>query len=119
VPRRVLVVDDNRDAAELLSEVVAHLGSEARTAFDGPEALAAAEAFAPEVVLLDIGLPAMDGYEVARRLRAGPLGRSLKLVAVTGYGQEDDRRRALAAGFDLHLVKPVELSELEAALRSA
>jgi PAS domain S-box-containing protein len=107
-PRSVLVVDDNQDAAELIAEALAAAGHQVRTAFDGPAALAISEAFDPDVVFLDIGLPVMDGYEVARRMRASD-GKRMTLVAITGYGQEADRQRALAAGFDSHLVKPVSL----------
>src|SRR5262249_33866753 len=96
--RRILVVDDNADAADGLSYFLAMSGHEVRTAYDGREALAAARAYRPEAVLLDIGMPGMDGYEVARRLRQEPgLERAL-LVALTGYGQEEDRRRSREAG---------------------
>ncbi len=108
-PLRVLVVDDNRDAAEMLAEALDALGYRTTVAHDGAEALRAVEEAAPDVALLDIGLPVMDGYELAGRLRGGPGGSAIKLVAVTGYGQESDRRRATAAGFDAHLVKPVQL----------
>jgi signal transduction histidine kinase len=111
--KRILVVDDNRDAAELMAEALAASGHETRVAFDGPEALEVAAAFAPEVALLDIGLPVMDGYELARRLREHSGGDRLRLVAVTGYGQSKDRERSRAAGFDEHLVKPVDLDHLE------
>jgi PAS domain S-box-containing protein len=110
-PRRVLVVDDNRDAAETLALLLRSAGHEVCLAYDGVEALAAAEGFGPEVAFLDIGLPGLDGYEVARRLRQRP--GKLLLVAVTGYGQEEDRRRAHAAGFDRHLVKPVDPTVLQ------
>jgi signal transduction histidine kinase len=115
-PRRVLVVDDNRDAADSLAMLLRLLGHEVGTAHDGMAALDAARAFVPEVVLLDIGLPNMDGYEVARRLRQEPALSGALLVALTGYGQEQDRRRSLEAGFDIHLVKPVDPDELEAIL---
>jgi CheY-like chemotaxis protein len=108
--RRILVVDDNRDSAESLALLLELQGHEARTAFEGAEALDIARTFHPEVVLLDIGLPGMDGYEVARRLREE--GEDSRLVALTGYGLEEDRRRSLEAGFDDHLVKPVSLEEL-------
>ena len=110
--RRVLVVDDNRDAADTLAEGLADIGYLTRVAYDGPGALAAAVAWKPHVVLLDIGLPVMDGYEVARRLRAEH--RDLKVVALTGYGLESDRARLRAAGFDEHLVKPIDLDAVEA-----
>ncbi|HEY8358639.1 MAG TPA: ATP-binding protein, partial [Ramlibacter sp.] len=116
-PARVLVVDDNVDAAETLSTFLEMLGLQTRQAHDGPTALQAAPQFRPDVVLLDIGLPGMDGYQVARALRAHPdLGR-VHLVALTGWGAEADRQRAMAAGFDQHLTKPVELRVLEDMLR--
>ena len=115
-PRRILVVDDNLDSAETLAQLLQLSGHQARTAHNGPGALAAAGAFRPEVVLLDIGLPGMDGYEVARRLRAGPGGEKMLLVAQTGYGQEEDRCRSRQAGFDAHLVKPVDPGALQALL---
>jgi signal transduction histidine kinase/integral membrane sensor domain MASE1 len=111
--RRVMVVDDNVDSAESLTVLLQLAGHEVRMAHDGPSALVLAREYRPEVVLLDIGLPAgMDGYEVAQRLRpdAGPAG--VVLVALTGYGQEEDRRRAVQAGFDHHLVKPVDVARL-------
>jgi CheY-like chemotaxis protein/two-component sensor histidine kinase len=116
-PGRVLVVDDNRDAAETLATLLEMLGLQTRQVHDGEAVLAAALEFRPDVVLLDIGLPGMDGYEVAQVLRAEPrLGR-VTLIALTGWGAEDDRRRAMAAGFDHHLTKPVDLGVLEAMLR--
>ncbi|CAN5275148.1 hypothetical protein BH11MYX1_BH11MYX1_21740 [soil metagenome] len=114
--RNVLIVDDNEDAAELLAETLQMLGYATRTAYDGPAALAMLQTFRPDHVLLDIGLPEMDGYEVARRVRQLPELAGLKLVALTGYGQESDRQRARAAGFDAHLVKPVNLAKLRALL---
>jgi signal transduction histidine kinase len=115
-PLRVLVVDDNQDGADSLACLLRLQGHEVRTARDGPSALVAAQADAPEVVLLDIGLPGMDGYEVARSLRQqfGPDG--VRLVAVTGYGQLEDRRRSQCAGIDHHLVKPVDLESLQTIL---
>jgi CheY-like chemotaxis protein len=110
--RRVLVVDDNADSAESLVMLAGMWGHEAREAHDGPTALAVASEFRPDVVLLDIGLPGMTGYEVARRLRATPGLESILLVAMTGYGQDKDRRRSADAGFDLHLVKPVDPATL-------
>jgi signal transduction histidine kinase/ActR/RegA family two-component response regulator len=109
---RVLVVDDNADAAETLARLLALVGWEARTAADGAQALHAVEAFAPDVAFLDIGLPGMDGYELARRLRGHANARSTLIVALTGYGRDPDRARALAAGFDEHLVKPVAAERL-------
>ena len=115
--KRVLVVDDNVDAADLLSDALAGLGYQTRTAYDGPSALEAAAAFEPDIALLDIGLPAMDGYELARRLR-GRLasGKPLLLIAVTGYGRDADRRQTHDAGFDGHMVKPINLAGLAATL---
>jgi signal transduction histidine kinase len=110
--RRVLVVDDNEDAAESLSELLALCGHDARTAATGPEALAAVPAFRPDLVFLDIGLPGMDGYEVARALRAAP-GDTPVLVALTGWGAESDRQRSAEAGFDRHLTKPVGREQLD------
>ncbi|MEP6768406.1 MAG: ATP-binding protein [Acidobacteriota bacterium] len=106
-PRRILVVDDNADAVSGLTSLIELEGHETRAAHDGAVALQIAESFAPDVVLLDIGLPGLDGYAVARRLRELPATRSATLIAVTGYGQEEDRRRALQAGFDRHVVKPI------------
>ncbi len=110
---RILVVDDNADSADSLGELLRVLGNDVRIARDGLEAVAAAEAFRPELVLLDIGLPKLNGYDVARRIRDQPWGRAVTLVALTGWGQDEDRRRSQQAGFDLHLVKPVELAALE------
>jgi CheY-like chemotaxis protein len=118
---RVLVVDDNQDAAESLAILLRHAGCDVRTAHDGLEAVGAAAVFRPEVAILDLGLPGLNGYEVARRIRKD-LGTGVLLIAVTGWGQDEDRRRTAAAGFDHHLTKPVELDELRrllAALRSA
>lgn len=115
---RILVVDDNQDAAEMLSEMLRAIGHETEMAYDGPHALRVASAFQPTVALLDIGLPVMDGYEVARRLRAEPGLAGIRLVAITGYGQDEDRRRSEAAGFDVHLVKPVQLGDLRRVLRA-
>jgi signal transduction histidine kinase len=105
---RVLVVDDNRDAAQSVASFFELSGHEVRIAADGGEALVAAELFGPEVVVLDIGLPVLDGYEVARRLRQTPLGKAALLLALTGYGQREDRQNAEAAGFDHHFVKPAD-----------
>jgi len=116
--RRVLAVDDNRDSAESLCMLLELWGHEARCAFDGEQALHAIEDFDPEVVLLDIGLPGMSGYDLAARMRAREATRDVTLIAVTGYGQEEDRRRVQAAGFDHHLVKPVDPATLERLMRS-
>ncbi len=114
--RNVLIVDDNDDAAELLAESLQRLGYTTRTAHDGPAALAVLQTFRPDLALLDIGLPGMDGYELARQLRQIPAVAAMRLVAITGYGQESDRQRAHDAGFDAHLVKPVSLAKLRAVL---
>jgi signal transduction histidine kinase len=106
---RVLVVDDNEDAVFMLAEALTQAGHQTAVAHDGPEALQVAERFRPDVALLDIGLPVMDGFELARQIRANRDLASVRLVAVTGYGQEHDRRRTQAAGFDAHLVKPVDI----------
>jgi signal transduction histidine kinase/CheY-like chemotaxis protein len=111
--RRVLVVDDNLDAAQALAMLLAEDGHEVRVAADADTALGQLEVFTPEVALLDIGLPGMDGYELGRRLRRR-LGAGLLLVAVTGYGKQEDAERSRRAGFDRHLVKPVDVAELEA-----
>jgi len=116
-PARVLVVDDNVDAAETLATFLEMLGLQTRQAHDGPSALELASAFRPDVVLLDIGLPGMNGYEVARALRAHPVLGRVHLIALTGWGADEDRRRAMAAGFDHHLTKPVDLAVLEDMLR--
>jgi CheY-like chemotaxis protein/two-component sensor histidine kinase len=105
---RILVVDDNRDAAETMAELLGLTGNDLRTAHDGIEAVEVAAEFRPHVVLLDIGLPRMDGYEVARKIREQPWSSGTVLVALTGWGQEEDRRRSREAGFDHHLIKPVE-----------
>ncbi|WP_229440507.1 ATP-binding protein [Massilia sp. BSC265] len=116
---RVLVVDDNVDAAQMLAMYVGAQGHEVRVEHDSLEALAQAASFAPELCLLDIGLPEMDGYELARRLRRHPATAGAVLVAVTGYGQDQDRRNSAAAGFDHHLVKPVDMAALEKILAGA
>jgi signal transduction histidine kinase len=112
VARRILVVDDNQDSSEMTAVLLSMWGQNPRVAFDGPEALAAARSFRPEIVLLDIGLPGLDGYEVARRLRSEPWGKELLLVAVTGWGQASDMQRTREGGFDHHLVKPIAPEQL-------
>ncbi len=119
VKRRVLVVDDNRDAADSLSTLIGMLGHEVHTAYDGFEAVEAASEFHPDVVLLDIGLPRISGYEAALRIRELPAGNKIFLVALTGWGQDEDRRRSREAGFDRHIVKPVNPDVLEPLLASA
>lgn len=110
---RILVVDDNRDSASTLGMLLRLRGNIVRTAYDGIEAVEVAEAFSPEVLLLDLGLPKLNGYDVARRIRQQVWGRDMTLVAVTGWGQEEDRRRSKEAGFHFHVVKPVELAALD------
>ena len=105
---RILVVDDNEDSAEMLAKLLAMSGHDVRTAYTGPTALEAAAAYLPDVVLLDIGLPGINGYEVARRLRQIPRLEGVKIIAMTGYGQEADIRLAQEAGFDSHQVKPID-----------
>jgi PAS domain S-box-containing protein len=112
-PLRVLVVDDNVDAAETLGMLLQESGHDVRTAFDGPTALEVALEYRPEVVLLDIGLPGLDGFEVAKRLRQQPALGSVVLVAMTGYGQDSDRQRSLDAGFDHHLSKPADFGKVQ------
>jgi CheY-like chemotaxis protein len=116
---RVLVVDDNRAAADMLSLAMTMLGNEVRMASDGQEAIEVAAKFRPDVVLMDIGMPRMNGYEAARYIRQQPWGEKLMLVALTGWGQDEDKRRTIEAGFDHHLVKPAEPSELQKLLATA
>jgi CheY-like chemotaxis protein len=115
-PRRVLVVDDNVDAAELLADLVRAAGHEVELAHDGPQALRALDTFRPDVGILDIGLPVMDGYELAARLRERL---PVRLAALTGYGQDHDRARSQAAGFEAHFVKPVAPDQLLAYIDGA
>jgi CheY-like chemotaxis protein len=110
--KRLLVVEDNPDVAQMLSEVLQIYGYNTRVAYDGITALELAKSFRPDVALVDIGLPAMDGYQLARRFRQMPELRATRLFAVTGYGQLSDRMRSAQAGFERHLVKPVDLEEL-------
>ncbi|HEV7505369.1 MAG TPA: ATP-binding protein [Thermoanaerobaculia bacterium] len=116
--RRILIADDNLDSVEILSMVLEHVGYQVQTAHDGLEAVRAAAAFLPEVALLDIGMPRLNGYEAARRIREQPGGWDIVLVAITGWGQEDDKRQAREAGFDHHLTKPVDPAELQKLLES-
>jgi len=115
-PRRVLVVDDNRDAADSLAALLGVLGADCHVAYDGGSALDAIPSLQPEMVFLDLGMPGIDGYEVARRIRRPERGAAPFLVALTGWGQPDDRRRTREAGFDQHLVKPVDLGALRSLL---
>ena len=114
--RRILIVDDNADAADSLAQILALDGHVAESVYSASSALNRAAAFAPEVVLLDLGLPEMDGYEVARRLRQRPEFGTVRIVALTGYGQTGDLRRTWEAGFDDHLTKPVDFAALERVL---
>jgi CheY-like chemotaxis protein len=116
---RVLIVEDNTGIATMMSALLRRLGHEVRAVHDGESALTATEEFCPHVVLLDIGLPKLSGYEVARRLRTQTAGRQALLVALTGYGQDSDRQEAFDAGFDEHLVKPVGLDKLQEVLAQA
>jgi CheY-like chemotaxis protein len=114
--RRILIVDDNEDAANSLALILKLGGHETASVYSAVDALQRASAFRPDVVLLDIGLPGMDGYEVAQKMRELPGLRDVRLIAVTGYGRSDDRLRARDAGFDDHLTKPVEHAVLERTL---
>jgi CheY-like chemotaxis protein len=115
---RVLVVDDNIDSAEMLALILSFGGHDVRTAHAGDTALVEAGAFLPQVVLLDIGLPKMNGYEVARRLRQHPDLNKSFLIALTGYGQDEDRLRSIDAGFNHHLTKPVDPDKLQSLITS-
>jgi len=113
---RILVVDDNKDSADSMRMLLRLKGNEVRTAYDGVEALQVAETFHPELILLDIGLPKLNGYDVALRVRQHPWGRDVVMVAMTGWGQDEDKCRSQEAGFNFHIVKPVELAALEEVL---
>ena len=110
---RILVADDNRDSAESLAMLLTLEGNETRTAHDGLETLEVAAAFRPDVILLDLGMPKLNGFEVCRSIRQQAWGKHMVVVALTGWGQEEDKRRSLAAGFDAHLVKPIDIAHLE------
>jgi CheY-like chemotaxis protein len=116
---RILVVDDNHDAADSLGALLEILGATIAVAHDGEGALKSVETHRPDIVFLDIGMPRMDGYEVARRIRARPDGHRIYLVALTGWGQDKDRLKSEAAGFDRHMVKPADIASLESLLQSA
>jgi CheY-like chemotaxis protein len=118
-PRRILVADDNHDAADSLAMLLRLLGAEVKIVYSGSEALAALHEYRPSVVLLDIGMPGMDGHEVARRIRKLPEFKDVLLIAMTGWGQDEDRRRSSNAGFDYHLIKPADVGTLESLLLSA
>lgn len=110
--RKVLVVDDNVDAANLTADVLRIFGLSVAVAYGGPEALVAAESEHPDVVFLDLGMPGMDGYSVAKALRAKPAFEGLKIIALTAWGDQASREKTKAAGFDLHLTKPAQITEL-------
>ena len=112
------MVDDNIDAAGTLEMMLKFMGNEVRTAHDGLEGLEAAAAFAPEAILMDIGMPELNGYEACRRMRQEPWGKNIVIVALTGWGQDEDKRRSREAGFNGHLVKPVEPAAIEKLLAS-
>jgi CheY-like chemotaxis protein len=116
--RRVLIVDDNQDACQLLALMLEQRGYETSVAEDGPTALEGARAFRPHIVILDIGLPGMSGYEVAAALRRMPNLSNTAIIAVSGWGSPEDKRRAMEAGFDVHLTKPVFAEELGRALEA-
>jgi CheY-like chemotaxis protein/two-component sensor histidine kinase len=115
IPRsslRIFIIDDNRDAADSLAMLLRLMGNDTRTAYDGQEGVDVASEFRPDVMLLDIGLPRLNGYEACRRIREQSWGKEVILIALTGWGQEEDRRRSLEAGFNIHMVKPVDPQEL-------
>ncbi|HEU4624714.1 MAG TPA: ATP-binding protein [Steroidobacteraceae bacterium] len=116
---RILVADDNRDTAQTLAIMLRFEGHEVRTAYDGLEALATGKLFQPELVFLDIGMPVLDGYQTARRIREQPWGKDVHLVALTGWSQETDRRQAAASGFEDHIVKPADADQLKAVIDRA
>jgi CheY-like chemotaxis protein len=117
-PSRIMLVDDNVDFASSLALLLQTLGHEVRVAHDASEALAVAAKFAPEFAFLDLGLPRVSGYELAHQLRANPATERIVLIALSGWGHQQDRERSREAGFALHLVKPIELQGVEAALRT-
>ncbi len=118
-PLRILLIEDNVDAAESASLLLRHEGHEVETAFDAETGLAAAHRFAPQVILCDIGLPGMDGYQIIRKIREDAVLKPIYVVALTGYGRDADRNQALASGFDLHLTKPIDWPTLVATLGKA
>lgn len=118
-PRRVLIVDDNHDAADMLGDFLTVIGHEVRVVYDGRDAVSALHQFAAQVVLLDIGLPELDGWQVARQLREIHESPRLCIIAVTGYGEDRDRQRSRSAGIDHHLVKPPDLKALERLMQSS
>jgi CheY-like chemotaxis protein len=116
VPRRIMVVDDDPDSTETLAMLIGTEGHEVQTANDGKRALQLADAFKPELILMDISMPGLNGYEIARCLQERPWAHCLSLVAVSGWGEPADKQRAVAAGFSCYLVKPVKSSELMAVI---
>src|SRR5688572_1585721 len=112
VKDRILVVDDNKDAADSLTMILMLKGHEARTANDGPTAITLGAEFLPRVIILDLGMPGLNGYDTARHIRTTPWGKDTLLIALTGWGQPEDKQRCIDAGFDFHLTKPVEPDEL-------
>jgi CheY-like chemotaxis protein len=114
--RRILIIEDNVDAAETLRDYLELCGYEVQLAFSGPEGLEAAARFLPDVVVCDIGLPGMNGWELAQLIRSTPATAASRLIAITGYGTEEDRRRSSEAGFEAHLTKPLDIDALEALL---
>ncbi|MCF7985540.1 MAG: response regulator [Thiohalocapsa sp.] len=115
---KVLIADDKADVVDSLAMLLQLYGNTVQTARDGAEAVAAAEQFRPDLILLDLGMPELDGYAACRRIRSLPIGEQVKIVAVTGWGQDEDRRRTAEAGFDAHLVKPIGPEEVLALLRN-
>ena len=113
IRRRILVVDDNVDSAESMAMMLELSGHDVAMAHDGAEAIELAKEFQPDVAFLDLGMPKLNGYEAARSIREQPWGRQILLVALTGWGQEDDKRRTREAGFDAHIVKPIDFADLE------
>jgi len=116
---RIVIVDDNADAREMLRILLGLAGHEVYEADDGPRGVEMIQATSPEVALVDVGLPGFDGYEVARRIRSASNGGDIFMVALTGYAQPEDRAQALRAGFDMHLVKPIDRNDLVAVLSAA
>jgi CheY-like chemotaxis protein len=116
-PRKIVVADDNQDAAESLKMLLELDGHEVHTVHDGEQAVQAAAALRPDLMLIDIGMPRLNGYEAAHRIRAQPEGKAIQLVALTGWGQLEDRERAAQAGFDRHLTKPVDHDVLQKILQ--
>ena len=117
--QRVLVVDDNRDSAQTLAMMLKIMGNDVRTAHDGLEAIEQAQDYQPDVLLLDLGMPKLNGYDVCRRIREQAWGAKLQIIALTGWGQAEDRQRTKDAGFDHHLVKPVDVTRLRELLDEA